>query len=241
MEKVFAVLPLLTYLAFAVAEKVFPARSLAPVPRWRLKGILFLVIGGAIVNTLPALWAPWARAHRLLELDRWPLWAAVPVAVIVADFLLYWAHRLRHRAPLWRLHQMHHSAERLDVAGAFYFHPLDTVVFAFVSTFLASFVVGVSPTAAALVGYYGFFLAVFTHANLRTPRWLGFVIQRPEAHAVHHQRGLHSYNFGGLALWDAVFGTYRNPPTWEGEAGFWDGASRRVGALLAGVDVSARS
>jgi len=84
-------------------------------------------------------------------------------------------------------------------------------------------------------------MAVFTHANLRTPRWLGFVIQRPEAHAVHHQRGLHGYNYGTLALWDAVFGTYRNPAVRQGEAGFWDGASARMGALLAGADVSART
>jgi len=241
MEKLFGILPPLTYVAFLIAETVFPARPLARLPRWRLKGILFLLISGVIVNTLPGLWAPWARAHRLLNLERLPTWAGVLVAIVITDFLLYWAHRLRHRSPLWRFHQMHHSAERLDVAGAFYFHPLDTLVFAFFSTFLASFVVGVGPVAAALVGYYGFFMAVFTHANLRTPRWLGFVIQRPEAHAVHHQRGLHSYNFGGLALWDAVFGTYRNPRTWSGEAGFWDGASRQMGALLTGVDVSIRS
>jgi sterol desaturase/sphingolipid hydroxylase (fatty acid hydroxylase superfamily) len=240
MEKVLGILPPLIYIAFAVAEKLFPARPLARVPRWRLKGILFFLLGGVILNTVPRLWAPWAQAHRLIDLERLPTWAGVLVGVVVLDFLAYWAHRLRHRAPLWRLHQMHHSAERLDVAGAFYFHPLDTLVFAFVSTFLASFVVGVSPTAAALVGFYGFFMAVFTHANLRTPRWLGFVIQRPEAHAVHHQRGLHSYNFGTLALWDAVFGTYRNPQAREGEAGFWDGASGRMGALLAGADVSAR-
>jgi len=238
MEKIFGILPPLTYLAFALAEKLFPARPLARVPGWRLKGILFLGIGGVIVNVLPGLWAPWARAHRLFDLEALPTWAGVLVAIVVTDLLLYGAHRLRHQAPLWRFHQMHHSAERLDVAGAFYFHPLDTVVFAFVSTFLASFVVGVGPVAAALVGYYGFFMAVFTHANLRTPRWLGFVIQRPEAHAVHHQRGVHSYNFGGLALWDAVFGTYRNPPVWSGEAGFWDGASRQLGALLAGANVS---
>jgi sterol desaturase/sphingolipid hydroxylase (fatty acid hydroxylase superfamily) len=152
----------------------------------------------------------------------------------------YWVHRLRHRAPLWRFHQMHHSAERLDVAGAFYFHPLDTVVFAFLATFLASFV-GRRSGAGGGGRLLRFFGAVFTHANLRTPRWLGFVIQRPEAHAVHHQRGLHSDNFGGLALWDAAFGTYRNPRTWTGVAGFWNGASRRMGALLAGADALTRS
>jgi len=151
MEKilgtVLGILPPLTYVVFMILEKLFPARPLARVPRWRLKGLLFFILGGVILNALPSLWAPWARAHRLFDLERLPIWAGTLVGIVVLDFLGYWAHRLRHRAPLWRFHQMHHSSERLDVASAFYFHPLDTVVFAFVATFLASFVVGVSPAA----------------------------------------------------------------------------------------------
>lgn len=33
----------------------------------------------------------------------------------------------------------------------------------------------------------------------------------PEIHCVHHQEGLHSYNFSGLPVWDMLFGTFRNP------------------------------
>lgn len=105
MEKLFGILPPLTYVAFLIAETVCPARPLVRVPRWRLKGILFLLIGGIIVNLLPGVWAPWARAHRLLNLEQLPTWAGVLVAIVITDFLLYWAHRLRHRAPLWRFHQ----------------------------------------------------------------------------------------------------------------------------------------
>jgi sterol desaturase/sphingolipid hydroxylase (fatty acid hydroxylase superfamily) len=239
MENVIPILIPFTYVGFLIAERIFPARSLAAIPWWRLKGLAFFAIGGALVNGLPNLWAPFARAHRLFALESLGTWGGALVAILVTDLLGYWAHRLRHKNPLWRIHQMHHSAERLDVAGAFYFHPLDTVIFVFVTTFLASFVVGVNPQAAGLTGYFGFFIAVFTHANLRTPRWLGVIVQRPESHAVHHQRGVHAFNYGGLALWDVVFGTYRNPPERGAEAGFWDGASRRLGALLFGGDVAA--
>ena len=31
-------------------------------------------------------------------------------------------------------------------------------------------------------------MAMFQHANIRTPRWIGYVVQRPESHAVHHGR-----------------------------------------------------
>ena len=35
-----------------------------------------------------------------------------------------------------------------------------------------------------------------------------------------------------------IFGTYRNPEMFEGEVGFYDGASARVGDMLLGRDVS---
>jgi hypothetical protein len=41
-----------------------------------------------------------------------------------------------------------------------------------------------------------------------------------------------------LPLWDIVFGTFKNPSVWEGSAGFQDGASLRIGAMLIGADVS---
>ena len=79
---------------------------------------------------------------------------------------------------------------------------------------------------------------MFQHANIHTPRWLGYVIQRPESHSVHHERGWHRSNYSDLPLWDIVFGTFENPPTFEGEAGFYDGASSRVLPMLFGRDVS---
>ena len=91
---------------------------------------------------------------------------------------------------------------------------------------------------AAVASAFLAFNAVFQHANIRTPRWLGYVIQRPESHGVHHERGVHRYNYSDLPLWDVVFGTFRNPERWEGQTGFYVGASSRVGAMLVGRDVS---
>ena len=84
------------------------------------------------------------------------------------------------------------------------------------------------------------FLAVFQHAGVRTPGWLGALIQRPESHAIHHQQGVHAYNYADLPLWDMVFGTYRNPQTALPRApvGFYDGASSRIVDMLRFRDVS---
>ena len=70
-------------------------------------------------------------------------------------------------------------------------------------------------------------------------RWLAIFCQRPEAHCVHHQRGLHRFNYSDLPLWDMLFGTFRNPLRWQGEAGFDPPADRRYGAMLAFADVNA--
>jgi sterol desaturase/sphingolipid hydroxylase (fatty acid hydroxylase superfamily) len=80
---------------------------------------------------------------------------------------------------------------------------------------------------------------MFQHANIRTPRWLGYLIQRPESHVVHHARGRHEFNYANLPLWDIVFGTFRNPRSVEGfRAGFWNGASARLLDMLCFRDVS---
>jgi sterol desaturase/sphingolipid hydroxylase (fatty acid hydroxylase superfamily) len=164
------------------------------------------------------------------------------VAFLLSDLAGYWLHRAQHEVRwLWlATHQMHHSAERVDVMGAAYFHPLDIAAQTVVTT-LVTGLLGVTPDAAALSGLLVVLLAVFQHLNLRTPRRLGYLIQRPEGHAVHHARGVHAYNYGNLGLWDLVFGTFRNPSGFATEAGFVDGASRRVGAMLVFRDVSAPS
>ena len=57
---------------------------------------------------------------------------------------------------------------------------------------------------------------------MRTPRWLGYLIQRPESHCRHHEFGVHASNYSDLPLWDILFGSFHNPASWEGRAGFSD-------------------
>ena len=69
--------------------------------------------------------------------------------------------------------------------------------------------------------------------------WLGYVIQRPESHCVHHRLGLHYYNFADFPPIDMLFGTFRNPREFHGECGFDAGGDRRLPAILAFADVNA--
>ncbi len=100
------------------------------------------------------------------------------------------------------------------------------------------FVVGLVPEAAIIANTVIAAVAVLGHSNLKTPRWLGYILQRPEQHAVHHERGVHAYNYGDFSFVDMLFGTFKNPETFDGQTGFYDGASRRFGDMLLGRDVS---
>jgi sterol desaturase/sphingolipid hydroxylase (fatty acid hydroxylase superfamily) len=110
--------------------------------------------------------------------------------------------------------------------------------FTLVASLSLSLVVGLSPAAITLFLFASMFMAMFQHANVRTPKWLGYLIQRPESHTIHHGRGLHRYNYADLPVFDLLFGTFRNPSGYEMETGFCEGASARVADMLMWRDVS---
>jgi sterol desaturase/sphingolipid hydroxylase (fatty acid hydroxylase superfamily) len=240
MENILTLCLLAAYALLLVLDVLAPARTFGAVRFWRLKGFAFFLVSVTLFVSLPFVWDPWLSQYRLLDLRGLGTWGGALVGLLTMQFVSYWWHRTMHNTPLlWRaFHQLHHSAERVDIWGAFYFHPLDVVGFAFAGSLGLALLVGVTPEAAVIAGSAGTFCAFFQHANIRTPRWLGYFIQRPENHTLHHERGVHAFNYGDIALWDIVFGTFKNPATFTGECGFYDGASARVAEALIGRDVS---
>jgi sterol desaturase/sphingolipid hydroxylase (fatty acid hydroxylase superfamily) len=221
------------FAALAVWERITPGRALPKVRGWNARALLAFVLFLAISIYLPLLLADWIAPLQLFDLSQWPTVAAAALGVVVYEFGAYAYHRSLHTfTPLWRgLHQMHHSAERLDALGAFWFSPLDMVGWTLLAS-LAVIVAGISPGAGTQAILITTFLAMFQHANVRTPRWLGYFVQRPESHTVHHARDVHRYNFADLPLFDLLFGTFRNPAGYEHATGFWHGASARVLDML---------
>lgn len=228
------------FAAFAVLDLVVRARKFPDVPLWKTKGILFTLLYFVVTTYSPLLWDSTLGQYQLVNGAAWPFWMQVAIGFFVYEFLIYAWHRTMHKVDfIWRwLHQMHHSAERVDIWGAFYFHPFDMVGWALVGSCALVLGIGLTAEAALVVAVAATFCALFQHSNLRTPRWLGFFITRPESHSVHHERGIHGYNYGDIPIFDIIFGTFRNPRTWEGEAGFFDGSSGKIGEMLVGKKIA---
>jgi sterol desaturase/sphingolipid hydroxylase (fatty acid hydroxylase superfamily) len=81
-------------------------------------------------------------------------------------------------------------------------------------------------------------LGIFQHTNIKTPQWLGYIIQRPESHTVHHAKGIHKYNYSDLPIFDIIFGTFKNPKYHEHETGFYNGASNKIFEMLTFKDIN---
>jgi sterol desaturase/sphingolipid hydroxylase (fatty acid hydroxylase superfamily) len=228
------------YGALILLELLFPARKLVPVKGWRVKGLAAFAGYFFLSSYLPLLWTGWLGQYQLFDLTALGTWAGAAVGVLVYEIGVYVWHRAMHTSDrLWRsFHQMHHSAERLDTYGAFWFSPLDMVGFTALYSLALTLVVGVTAEAATMALYTTTFFNVFQHTNIRTPQWLGYIVQRPESHSVHHQRGVHAWNYSDLPLFDLLFGTFRNPKEYAPQQGFYDGASSRVGDLLLWRDVA---
>ncbi len=101
-----------------------------------------------------------------------------------------------------------------------------------VGSFCLVFVVGLSPESTTYTVLIATLLATISHANLKTPWLLGFLIQRPESHSIHHQRDVHAYNYSGLPLIDMLFGTFKNPREFAKDTSFYIGASNRMLEML---------
>lgn len=232
---------LLSLPAFLLLDLVYRARRYDAPRGWRLRALAVSVFTFFFAVQVGELYGTWLPDASLFDGAALGTAGGALLGIVVYELFHYGYHRLAHRSDLvWRAaHQMHHSAESLDAFGANYAHPLDTAVWTALPMLVFFPLLGLAPEAAAIGASFIAFNAMFQHANIRTPRWLGYLIQRPESHALHHGRGIHRYNYSDLPMWDMVFGTFRNPMNADDvPVGFSKGASERLGAMLVGRDVS---
>ena len=205
------------------AERFWPAMELPRVRAWWPRVLLINAIQLGITVLAGATWNRWFDRTSLFHLrDYLPAWTSALVVYTFSTFVFYWWHRYRHESQFfWRtLHQIHHSARRLEILTSFYKHPVEIWLNSIISSLMVYTLFGCDVQTA---GYYTFLIAVgefFYHWNIKTPRWIGYVFQRPESHRVHHQFRHHTNNFADLPIWDMLFGTFKNPAKFRGRCGY---------------------
>ncbi|GAK46009.1 Sterol desaturase [Tepidicaulis marinus] len=163
----------------------------------------------AVVDPSEASYAIWPES--------WPLWAQAVLGLAVAEFGLYWAHRLAHEIPfLWRFHAVHHSVTRLWFINTGRFHFVDTFWSILLSQPLL-YVLGAPLDVFLWVSATTAFIGILTHCNIETRTgYLDLVFNTPQLHRWHHSMKLEegNRNYGeNLMLWDQLFGTYYDDPS----------------------------
>lgn len=229
-------------LGFIVVERLWPANDLPRVEGWWARVLLVNLLQLGIVILTGLAWqrwlAPWSIFHLAAHRSAW---TSGLIAYFVSTFVYYWWHRCRHESQFfWRLcHQLHHSARRIEILTSFYKHPVEILLNALLSSALIYLVLGCTPAAAGFCALLATIAEFFYHWNIRTPRWLGFIVQRPESHRIHHQFRHHTHNFADLPIWDALFGTLKNALVSPARCGFDPRREQRFDEMLAFRDVHA--
>jgi hypothetical protein len=165
-----------------VAERLWPAMKLPRVNAWWGRVVLINSIQFGITVLAGRTWNRWLNHVSLFDLkEHCGDWSSALIIYLFSTFVYYWWHRYRHESQfLWRtLHQIHHSARRLEIVTSFYKHPVEIWINSILSSLIVFPLFGGSLRAA---GYYTILIAVgefFYHWNIRTPSWLGFIFQTP--------------------------------------------------------------
>ena len=144
-----------------------------------------------------------------------PWWAQLVVGLLACDFVAYWLHRASHIwPPLWRLHAMHHSSERLHALSSARTHPLYVALTHGLQA-LPLLALGAGPELLALHAVFTGVNGLVQHSNadLRFGV-LNRLFSTTTLHRWHHSVLIDEsqHNFGNnLSIWDRVFGTWYLP------------------------------
>jgi sterol desaturase/sphingolipid hydroxylase (fatty acid hydroxylase superfamily) len=108
---------------------------------------------------------------------------------------------------------VHHSADEMNLVTSIRNHPIDSIVNSLLNAFSVA-LLGAAPAVAIL--YYGlntvYQMLVHSEMELKGRFWDRIWIT-PAAHRIHHSNRIEHFdrNFGILAFWDRLFGTYHAP------------------------------
>ena len=234
-----SILVLLATVVFMTLERLFPGRQLPNSKGWYLRAILITLCQIAITLVTNKIWVKLFHSVSLFNLSKLgsPFFQGF-ICWFVGTFFFYWWHRLRHENGFWHIfHQLHHSPKRIEAITSFYKHPIEILADSALSAIVIYVLLGVTLQGAFWFNFFAATGEYFYHSNLKSPKWLKYIIQTPELHSIHHQLDVHKYNFSDIPLWDRIFGTYRDADEFAEQCGFPNNNERKLGKMLLFKDV----
>jgi sterol desaturase/sphingolipid hydroxylase (fatty acid hydroxylase superfamily) len=224
---------------FLTIERLAPGRSLPNSAGWYVRAILLNAFQFSLVFIAGATWNAWFQEFSILHFP-FSIHSILAGLIFwfIGTFVFYWWHRLRHANGWWRVfHQIHHSPTRIEALTAFYKHPVEMITNSILISAIIFVLFGGSIEAAAWYNVFAVIGEFFYHMNVRTPVWVGWFIQRPEHHSLHHARGIHQFNFADITLWDRIFGTFKEMKDFAPACGFDQHQETKLIDMLAFHDV----
>jgi sterol desaturase/sphingolipid hydroxylase (fatty acid hydroxylase superfamily) len=233
------ILTILATIVFMTLERVFPGRELPNSRGWYVRAIFITLCQIGITLLTNKVWNNLFGGFSIFNLASLghPLVQGF-IAWFVGTFFFYWWHRLRHTDGFWHIfHQIHHSPSRIEAITSFYKHPIEILSDSLLSALVLYWLLGASLEGAFWFNFFAATGEYFYHSNLKTPKWLKYIIQTPELHSVHHQIDVHRFNYGDLPIWDKLFGTYRDANEFAPQCGFPKENEQKLGKMLLFKDV----
>lgn len=137
------------------------------------------------------------------------------IGVLALDFSSWLVHLVMHKTPvLWRFHLIHHSDNNVDVTTGLRHHPGDSLLRG-IFFLLLIFISGAPMYSVMIYQTLVVLSTAFTHANIRLPKKLdyvlSFILVSPNMHKVHHhwKQPYTDSNYGAVfSFWDRLLGTF---------------------------------
>src|SRR5204863_7541394 len=182
-----------------ICERIWPAHRVDHVRELKLDMLSFafalgvnrvatLCVLGTIGNATPAFLQP-----AFAWLQGLPSAVKIVMAIVTADFIIYWIHRAQHRyGLLWRTHAWHHSIEEMYWFAGFrtsFFHSLLNNI---PQVLFPITLFQLSPAEAGIGYSIGAFVQFVEPTNCRlSMRPLNWLLVPPDYHRLHPSPTLH--------------------------------------------------
>ena len=233
------IITILATIFFLIIERLKPGRKLPKIKNWYYQAILINLVQLLITLATARLWIEIFGEISLFKICNWQSQILQGLfAWFIGTFFFYWWHRVRHLKGFWLIfHQIHHSPSRIEAITSFYKHPIEILSDAILSALILYPLLGCSMMGAFWYNCFAGIGEYLYHSNIKTPKWFRYFIQTPELHSIHHQFGVHKYNFGDIPIWDRIFGTYKDTTEFAERCGFPKNAENKLKEMLLFKDV----